>query len=95
MKMDTPAQKVSYLIGRQVGDQLKGSQFPGFELDGVVQGIKDAMANAEMPLSQAEIEGAYEVIQGEMQKMQEELSAKAREAGDARGVCPGAPRPRP
>lgn len=83
MKLDTPAEKVSYLIGRQVGDQLKGSQFPGFELDGVVQGIKDAMANAEMPLSQAEIEGAYEVIQGEMQKMQEELSAKAREAGDA------------
>jgi FKBP-type peptidyl-prolyl cis-trans isomerase FklB len=82
MKLDTPAQKVSYLIGRQVGDQLKGSQFPGFELDGVVQGIKDSMSNAEMPLAQDEIEAAYEVIQGEMQKMEAELSAKAREAGD-------------
>ncbi len=68
MKLETPAQKVSYLIGRQVGDQLKGSQFPGFELDGVVQGIKDSMSNAAMPLAQDEIEAAYEVIQGEMQK---------------------------
>jgi FKBP-type peptidyl-prolyl cis-trans isomerase FklB len=82
MKLDSPAQKVSYLIGRQVGDQLKGSQFPGFEIDGVVQGIKDSMSNAEMPLAQDEIEAAYEVIQGEMQKMEAELSAKAREAGD-------------
>jgi FKBP-type peptidyl-prolyl cis-trans isomerase FklB len=82
MKIDTPAQKVSYLIGRQVGDQLKGNQFPGFELDGVVQGVKDSMSNAEMPLTQDEIEAAYEVIQGEMQKMQGELTAKAREEGD-------------
>lgn len=82
MKLDTPAQKVSYLIGRQVGDQLKGSQFPGFELDGVVQGVKDAMANAEMPLSQEQIQEAYDVIQKEMQKQQEEAAAKAKEVGD-------------
>ena len=49
MKMDTPAQKVSYLIGRQVGDQLKGSQFPGFELDGVVQGISAFAIASLMP----------------------------------------------
>jgi len=82
MKLDTPAQKVSYLIGRQVGDQLKGSQFPGFELDGVVQGIQDAMANAEMPLSQEQIQEAYDVIQKEMQKQQEEAAAKAKEVGE-------------
>ena len=82
MKLDTPAQKVSYLIGRQVGDQLKGSQFPGFELDGVVQGIQDAMANAEMPLSQEQIQEAYDVIQKEMQKQQEEAAAKAKEIGE-------------
>lgn len=82
MKLDTPAQKVSYLIGRQVGDQLKGSQFPGFEVENVVAGIQDSLAAAAMPLTQEEIQEAYEVIQKEMQKAQEEASAKAREAGE-------------
>ena len=82
MKLDTPAQKVSYLIGRQVGDQLKGSQFPGFEVENVVAGIQDSLAATAMPLTQDEIQEAYEVIQKEMQKAQEEASAKAREAGE-------------
>jgi len=83
MKLESPAQKVSYLIGRQVGDQLKGSQFPGFELDGVLQGIQDAMNSVEMPLSQEEIQEAYQVIQAELEKQQAEAAAKAKEIGDA------------
>lgn len=82
MKLDTPAQKVSYLIGRQVGDQLKGSQFPGFEVENVVAGIQDSLAAAAMPLTQEQIQEAYEVIQKEMQKAQEEAAAKAKEVGE-------------
>ncbi|EAT12178.1 FKBP-type peptidyl-prolyl cis-trans isomerase [Bermanella marisrubri] len=82
MKFETPAQKVSYLIGRQVGDQLKGSQFPGFELDGVVKGIQDSMAGEAMPFSQEEIQEAYQVIQAELEKMQAEAAEQAKAVGD-------------
>ena len=82
MKLDTPAEKVSYLIGRQVGDQLKGSQFEGFAIDGVLKGIQDSMANAEMPLSQEQIEEAYQVIQGQMQEMQAKAAEAAKKVGE-------------
>lgn len=82
MKLETPAEKVSYLIGRQVGDQLKGSQFPGFEVSNVVAGIQASMADEAMPMSQEEIEAAYQVIQGVMQEEQEKASAAAKQIGE-------------
>ena len=82
MKLDTPAEKVSYLIGRQVGDQLKGSQFPGFEVSNVVAGIQASMAGEAMPLSQEEIEAAYEVIQGLMKEAEEKAASAAKQIGE-------------
>lgn len=82
MKLETPAEKVSYLIGRQVGDQLKGSQFEGFSLDNVLKGIQDSTANAEMPLSQEQIEEAYQVIQAQMQEAQAKAAEAAKKVGE-------------
>lgn len=82
MKLDTPAEKVSYLIGRQVGDQLKGSQFEGFTLDNVLKGIQDSTVNAEMPLSQEQIEEAYQIIQAEMQAAQQRAAEAAKQVGE-------------
>lgn len=82
MSFETPAQIVSYLIGRQVGDQLKTNQFPDFDLDGVSKGIQDTFNDVAMPISEDKIEEAYQVIQGQMQAIQE----KAAEAGKKVGV---------
>lgn len=81
MSFETPAQIVSYLIGRQVGDQLKTNQFPDFDIDGVSKGIKDTFADAEMPLSEEQIEGAYKVIQEQMQAIQEKASEEGKKVG--------------
>ena len=83
MAFETPADIVSYMIGRQVGDQLKTSQFPGFDVDGLFKGIKEALDNAEMPISQDKIQEAYEVIQGELQKAKAAAEAKSKEDGEA------------
>jgi len=81
MSFETPAQIVSYLIGRQVGDQLKTNQFPDFDIDGVAKGIKDTFAEAEMPLSEEQIEGAYKVIQEQMQVIQEKAAEEGKKVG--------------
>lgn len=82
MSFETPAQIVSYLIGRQVGDQLKSNQFPGFELDGVLKGIQDSSANVEMPIAQDKIEEAYKAIQAIMQEEQAKAAAAAKQVGE-------------
>lgn len=82
MSFETPAQIVSYLIGRQVGDQLKSNQFPGFELDGVLKGIQDSSANVEMPIAQDKIEEAYQAIQAIMQEEQAKAAAAAKQVGE-------------
>jgi FKBP-type peptidyl-prolyl cis-trans isomerase FklB len=81
MSFETPAQIVSYLIGRQVGDQLKTNQFPDFDTDGVAKGIKDTFADAEMPLSEEQIEAAYKVIQEQMQEIQAKASEEGQKVG--------------
>jgi FKBP-type peptidyl-prolyl cis-trans isomerase FklB len=81
MSFETPAQIVSYLIGRQVGDQLKTNQFPDFDTDGVAKGIKDTFADADMPLSEEQIEAAYKVIQEQMQEIQAKASEEGQKVG--------------
>jgi FKBP-type peptidyl-prolyl cis-trans isomerase FklB len=81
MSFETPAQIVSYLIGRQVGDQLKTNQFPDFDIDGVSKGIKDTFADADMPLSEEQIEAAYKVIQEQMQEIQAKASEEGQKVG--------------
>ena len=83
MSLESPAEIVSYMIGRQVGDQLKTSQFPGFNLDNLYKGIQESLDNAAMPLSQEQIEGAYEVIQAELQKAKAAAEEKMKEDGAA------------
>lgn len=81
MSSETSAQIVSYLIGRQVGDQLKSNQFPGFELTGVLQGINDSSSDAAVPYSEEQIEAAYQAIQSIMQAEQEKVATAAMQVG--------------
>ncbi|MEH6343756.1 MAG: FKBP-type peptidyl-prolyl cis-trans isomerase [Bermanella sp.] len=82
MSLETPADIVSYLIGRQVGDQLKTNQFPDFNLNNVTKGLQDSMVDAEMPVSEDQIKEAYEVIQKIMQAQQEEQATAGKKIGE-------------
>ena len=46
LNLSTDETRVSYGIGRQLGDQLRDNPPPGVSLDAVIAGIRDAFAGA-------------------------------------------------
>ncbi|WP_017939104.1 FKBP-type peptidyl-prolyl cis-trans isomerase [Zestomonas thermotolerans] len=82
LDLSTDETRVSYGIGRQLGDQLRDNPPPGVSLDAVVAGLRDAFANQPSRVSQEELLASYRVIR---ERMQAEAQAKA-EAAAAAGV---------
>ena len=76
IKMETEIDKVSYLIGRNIGEGMKQE---GLELnmDNVAAGMREANAGKESQISDAD---AQAIMVGFQQKMQAEAAAKAAEA---------------
>lgn len=73
----TDEQKVSYGIGRQMGDQLKGSPIEGLDLELVKQGLADAFDDRPLPLAGEALQAAFQAIQT---KLQAQAKAKAQQA---------------
>lgn len=78
MEFKTTEDKVCYGIGTQVGDQLKNSSFPGFNVEAVLVGIKDSLAG-KLALPQNEIMEAFNELNARLSKEQAALSAEAAE----------------
>ncbi|MCY1489282.1 FKBP-type 22 kDa peptidyl-prolyl cis-trans isomerase [compost metagenome] len=74
--------RVSYGIGRQLGDQLRDNPPPGVSLEAVVAGLRDAFAGQASRVGQAELSASFQVIR---ERMQAEAQAKA-DAAAAAGV---------
>ena len=68
-KFSSVEQRVSYGIGRQMGDQLTEAPFDGFEIDAVLEGLTDALNNQPSQVEDALLEAAFQ-----------EISAKIKEA---------------
>lgn len=77
LTIKTDTEKVSYGIGLQLGQQVKGQSFPGFSLDALIIGLSDIFNNKPMRFSENEMQAAFSAIN---QKIQEQ-SAKAAESG--------------
>lgn len=73
-------QRVSYGIGRQMGDQLKSSGIPDLELNLVLAGLRDAFSGDPSQVDDQAMQAAF---QGLQQKMHEVAEASARAAGQA------------
>lgn len=73
----TVEQRVSYGVGRQMGDQLASNPFEGVDLEAVAQGLKDAFNKAPSPVSNEDLDAAFKVISA---KMQEASAAQAKVA---------------
>ena len=86
VKLESLAQKASYVIGRNIGGQMARD---GVEIDAaaLVRGISDALAGKDSVLSREEMQAAIQAFQHEMmakrQKVQEASSAKNKEEGEA------------
>jgi FKBP-type peptidyl-prolyl cis-trans isomerase FklB len=71
-KYATVEQRVSYGIGRQMGDQLAQNSFDGVEVDAVAAGVKDALLGQPSAVEEPLLRAAFEEIQKRMQAKQEE-----------------------
>jgi len=79
----TVEQRVSYGIGRQMGDQLVSNPFDGISLDAVAQGLKDAFNKTASPVSNEDLDAAFKEISARMQKVQAEQAKVASVEGEA------------
>ncbi|MFT6463647.1 FKBP-type peptidyl-prolyl cis-trans isomerase [Halopseudomonas sp.] len=77
---DTDEQRVSYGIGRQMGDQLGSSNIPDLSIDLVVAGLRDAFTQQPSQVDEAALQQAFAGLQT---KMQAAAEATVREAGQA------------
>ena len=77
MSFDTIEQRVSYGVGRQLGDQLRNNPFKEFDITAVQAGIADALADVTSQVSDEDLNAAFSVIS---KKLQEQEQAAAKEA---------------
>lgn len=78
----TLAQRVSYMIGHQIGNTLK-RQGISIEPDAFLGGVQDAISGNQPKLSKEEIQATMEEFQKEMAAKQVGLAAEAAKAGEA------------
>ncbi|MEL7937304.1 FKBP-type peptidyl-prolyl cis-trans isomerase [Pseudomonas delhiensis] len=81
LNLSTDEARVSYGVGRQLGDQLRENPVPGMSLDAVLAGLSDAFAGADSRVPAEQLSASFQVIR---QRMQAEAQAKA-EAAAAEG----------
>ena len=73
---ETIEQRVSYGVGRQLGDQLRNNPFKDFDVSAVQAGLADAIANAASQVTDEELNEAFSVVS---KKLQEQEQAQAKE----------------
>mgnify|MGYP000259422312 CR=1 FL=1 len=71
-KYTTVEERVSYGIGRQMGDQLASNPFEGLHIDSVLNGLADALNGQASPVPQDLMEAAFQEISTKMQAQQAE-----------------------
>ncbi|QKE64509.1 FKBP-type peptidyl-prolyl cis-trans isomerase [Aquipseudomonas campi] len=78
--LSTDEGRVSYGIGRQLGDQLRDNPPPGVSLNAVIAGLRDAFDGQPSQVSSEELNASFRVIR---EIMQAEAAAKAEAAAGA------------
>lgn len=78
----TLEQKVSYGIGRQVGDQLASSGIDNLAVDAVFAGIKDALEGNPSAVDPAELNAAFQEMNQKIQARAAEQSKELAAAGE-------------
>jgi len=80
---ETIEQRVSYGVGRQLGDQLRNNPFKDFDITAVQAGIADALADAESRVSDELLNEAFSVISAKLQEQEQEEGKKFAAVGEA------------
>ncbi|MBJ7553027.1 FKBP-type peptidyl-prolyl cis-trans isomerase [Marinomonas spartinae] len=83
LSFDSNESKIAYGIGRQIGDQLRGSDLGELSLTHLFAAIEDALNGAEMRVPGAELEAAFAELQQKMEEKGREASQANIQAGAA------------
>jgi FKBP-type peptidyl-prolyl cis-trans isomerase len=81
----TQEQKVSYILGMNIGGQFKANQVTLVDTS-FIEGIKTAVDGSEPKLSKEEIQQTMQAFQAEMQKKQEEAQKAQQAAAEVAAV---------
>ena len=79
-KYITAGQRVSYGVGRQMGEQIAAQPFDGVDPQSVADGVFDALSNNASAISEQDIQAAFTEIE---KVMQEKAAAEAEVAAKA------------
>jgi FKBP-type peptidyl-prolyl cis-trans isomerase FklB len=71
-KYNTVELRVSYGVGRQMGDQIASNPFEGVDAEAVAQGVLDAITGKASQVERPELEEAFRIIGTRMQELQEQ-----------------------
>ena len=85
-KYSTIELRVSYGVGRQMGDQLAANSFDGVDAEAVAQGVIDALTGKPSQVARQDIEDAFRAMTARMREKQakageEFLAENAKRAG--------------
>ncbi len=79
----TVEQRVSYGIGRQMGDQLASNPFEGVDANAVAAGVVDALTGVANTIADSDMEAAFAEIRDRMQAQEAEKSKEFSAEGTA------------
>lgn len=83
MSFETIEQRVSYGVGRQLGDQLRNNPFKDFDINAVQAGIADALADAASQVSDEDLNEAFTVVSKKLQELEQAAAKEAAAEGEA------------
>ncbi len=79
----TNADKVSYGIGLQLAQQVKGQSFPGFNVDALIIGLRDIFDNEPLRFPEDEMQAAFSAINQQVQEAAASAATENKSAGTA------------
>ena len=73
-KFESIEERVSYGVGRQLGDQLRNNPFKDFDVTAVQAGLADALAGVASQVGDEALNEAFAVVSQKLQEQEQELA---------------------
>lgn len=81
-KFESIEARVSYGVGRQLGDQLRNNPFKDFDVSAVQAGIADAIADVASQVGEAQLNEAFGIISKKLQEQEQEAAKELAAEGE-------------
>jgi len=72
-KFPTDQTRVSYGIGRQMGDQLKDNPFEGMSMEAVLEGLTDSLNDQPSQVAASDLEAAFKTVSEQMREQKSNI----------------------